>query len=208
MAGTHHSQGTGLPPHPLTHSGAGRNPLLPPALGPSVPPLVFFMTGRVYSGRKNQAVSQVKGCTDTGNCKHGQLHILHPGWLVFSSLGFPAAAAARWVPTAGVAGPPGGGGTKPASGSSCPSCVRCKNKAGAKNRGGEGTFRAGMLSNVFLQPLRKYSAGLARVPGTVHAHSGHRAPFVTVTHPPLGSSFSPWSVLAPTPAAGPCTCPC
>lgn len=49
-------------------------------------------------------MSQVKGCTDTGNCKHGQLHILHPGWLFFSPLDFPAAAAC-WVPTAGMAGP-------------------------------------------------------------------------------------------------------
>ena len=49
-------------------------------------------------------MSPVKGCTDTGNGKHGQLHILHPGWLVFSPVDFPAAAA-RWVPTASVARP-------------------------------------------------------------------------------------------------------
>lgn len=113
------------------------------------------------------------------------------GMAVFSPLDFPAAAAACWVPTASVAGPCAAVRTKPASSSSCLSCTRRKNKPRARQGRGRHfpCWRAQKL--VFetfwvLKLLCKCNVGLVRAPGTAHTCTGHRAPFVTITNPPLG----------------------
>lgn len=134
-------------------------------------------------------MSQVKGCADTGNGKHGQFHMLHPGWLVFSPLDFPALGA-RWVPTASVARCcMAAGQNLPPAPAAC-FVQDAKNKPGARNRVGKAFSVLGcsvtrFSSFTFFKRSCKCNAGLVRAPGMVYTRPGHQARFATVTHLPL-----------------------
>lgn len=108
----------------------------------------YFIQGRKKSGFEsgyNAALTQEFANTDNSP------YCIRNGCFLPS---IPTSTA-RWVPTASKAEPCTVGGTKPASSSSCPSCVRCKNKTRARNTGGRQLqcllSLTGVLSNVFLK---------------------------------------------------------